>query len=40
MLLKIRYPKLLKKTIEFGKQAGQKIQEGAKKVANFIKSWF
>ena len=30
----------IEKTIEFGKQAGQKIKEGAKKVANFIKSWF
>ena len=32
--------KVIEKTIEDSKQAGQTIQEEAKKVANFIKSWF
>jgi hypothetical protein len=32
--------KVIQKTIEFGKQVGQKIQEGTKKAVNFIKSLF
>jgi hypothetical protein len=37
---KNKVSKVIEKTIEVAKQAGQKIKEGAKKVANFIKSWF
>jgi hypothetical protein len=37
---KNKVSKVIEKTIEVAKQAGQKIKEGTKKVANFIKSWF